>query len=123
MTIPYSSNQTLQAIAAVTPGSRYLNVHVLACQALAAGLVDLGILRGNPIELAADGVVALLFPHGVGHLLGLDVHDMEDLGDRAGYAPGRERAKAFGLRSLPAKPRPRTTSMPSTPKYSGETNW
>ncbi len=89
-----------QAIAAVTPGSRYLNVHVLACQALAAGLVDLGILRGNPIELAADGVVALLFPHGIGHLLGLDVHDMEDLGDRAGYAPGRERAKMFGLRSL-----------------------
>ena len=82
-----------QAIAAVTPGSRYRNVHVLACQALAAGLVDLGILRGNPIELAADGVVALLFPHGIGHLLGLDVHDMEDLGDRAGYAPGRERAK------------------------------
>ncbi len=66
---------------------------MLACQALAAGLVDLGILRGNPIELAADGVVALLFPHGVGHLLGLDVHDMEDLGDRAGYAPGRERAE------------------------------
>ena len=89
-----------QAIAAVTPGSRYRNVHVLACQALAAGLVDLGILRGDPIELAADGVVALLFPHGVGHLLGLDVHDMEDLGDRAGYAPGRERAKTFGLRSL-----------------------
>jgi Xaa-Pro aminopeptidase len=89
-----------QALAAVTPGSRYLNVHVLASQAIAAGLADLGILRGNPIELAADGVVALLFPHGVGHLLGLDVHDMEDLGDRAGYAPGRERAKAFGLRSL-----------------------
>jgi Xaa-Pro aminopeptidase len=88
------------AIAAVTPGSRYLNVHMLACQTLAAGLVDLGILRGDPIELAADGVVALLFPHGVGHLLGLDVHDMEDLGDRAGYAPGRERARAFGLRSL-----------------------
>jgi len=89
-----------QAIAAVTPGRRYLDVHVLACQVIAAGLADLGILRGDPIELAADGVVALLFPHGVGHLLGLDVHDMEDLGDRAGYAPGRERAKAFGLRSL-----------------------
>ena len=89
-----------QAIAAVTPGGRYRDVHVLACQALAAGLVDLGILRGNPIELAADGVVALLFPHGVGHLLGLDVHDMEDLGDRAGYAPGRERAQEFGLRYL-----------------------
>lgn len=89
-----------QAIAAVTPGTRYRNVHLLACQALAAGLVGLGVLRGNPIELVADGVVALLFPHGVGHLLGLDVHDMEDLGDRAGYAPGRARATEFGLRSL-----------------------
>jgi Xaa-Pro aminopeptidase len=89
-----------RAIAAVGPGTRYRNVHVLACQTLAAGLVDLGILRGDPIALAADGVVALLFPHGVGHLIGLDVHDMEDLGDRAGYAPGRERAKEFGLRAL-----------------------
>ena len=53
-----------------------------------------------PIELAADGVVALLFPHGIGHLLGLDVHDMEDLGDRAGYAPGGSASKEFGLRSL-----------------------
>jgi Xaa-Pro aminopeptidase len=89
-----------QAIAAVAPGVRYRNVHTLACQALAMGLVDLGVLRGNPIELVADGVLALLFPHGVGHLLGLDVHDMEDLGDRAGYAPGRTRATEFGLRYL-----------------------
>ncbi len=89
-----------RAIAAVGPGTRYRNVHVIACQTLASGLVDLGILRGDPIALAADGVVALLFPHGVGHLLGLDVHDMEDLGDRAGYAPGRQRAKEFGLRAL-----------------------
>lgn len=89
-----------RAIAAVGPGTRYRNVHVLACQTLAAGLVDLGILRGDPIALAADGVVALLFPHGIGHLIGLDVHDMEDLGDRAGYGPGRERAKEFGLRAL-----------------------
>jgi Xaa-Pro aminopeptidase len=89
-----------QAIAAVRPGTRYLNVHRIAAQALAAGLVDLGILRGDPIALAEDGVVALLFPHGVGHLLGLDVHDMEDLGDRAGYAPGRQRATQFGLSAL-----------------------
>ncbi|HVR62007.1 MAG TPA: aminopeptidase P family protein [Polyangia bacterium] len=89
-----------QAIAAVTPGARYRNIHVLASQALAGGLVDLGILRGNPIELVADGVLALLFPHGVGHLLGLDVHDMEDLGDRAGYAAGRTRSQDPGLRFL-----------------------
>jgi Xaa-Pro aminopeptidase len=89
-----------QAIAAVSPGARYRNIHILACQALAGGLVDLGLLRGNPIELVADGVLALLFPHGVGHLLGLDVHDMEDLGDRAGYAPGRQRSTEFGLKNL-----------------------
>jgi Xaa-Pro aminopeptidase len=89
-----------QAIAAVTPGARYRSVHLLASQALASGLVDLEILRGDPAELVADGVLALLFPHGVGHLLGLDVHDMEDLGDRAGYAPGRRRATEAGLRYL-----------------------
>jgi Xaa-Pro aminopeptidase len=89
-----------QAISAVTPGARYRNIHTLACQALAGGLCELGVLRGNPIELVADGVLALLFPHGVGHLIGLDVHDMEDLGDRAGYAAGRQRATEFGLRFL-----------------------
>lgn len=85
------------AIAACVPGARYRDVHLIACHALAAGLVDLGILRGDPAELVADDVHALFFPHGVGHLLGLDVHDMEDLGDRAGYAPGRTRSSRFGL--------------------------
>jgi Xaa-Pro aminopeptidase len=67
---------------------------------MAAGLVALGVLRGDPDELVADGVIYLLFPQGIGHLLGLDVHDMEDLGDRAGYAPGRRRAGDFGVRYL-----------------------
>jgi Xaa-Pro aminopeptidase len=88
------------AIARVRPGVRYRDVHLETARVLAEGLVALGILRGDPDELVADGVVALLFPHGVGHLLGLDVHDMEDLGDRAGYAPGRARSTQFGLRSL-----------------------
>jgi Xaa-Pro aminopeptidase len=88
------------AIAAVKPGVRYRDLHLLAARVLAEGLVALGILRGDPAELVADGVVYLLFPHGIGHLLGLDVHDMEDLGDRAGYAPSRQRAPDFGLRYL-----------------------
>ncbi len=87
-------------VAAVAPGVRYRDLHQLASRELARGLVGLGILRGDPAELAADGVVTLLFPHGVGHLLGLDVHDMEDLGDRAGYAPGRTRATEFGIKFL-----------------------
>jgi Xaa-Pro aminopeptidase len=88
------------AIAAVRPGVRYRDIHVLAAETLARGLIDLGVLRGDPIERVRDGTAALLFPHGVGHLLGLDVHDMEDLGDRAGYAPGRERSSEPGLRYL-----------------------
>jgi Xaa-Pro aminopeptidase len=90
----------LRTIRAVRPGLRYRDLHILAATAMAEGLVALGILRGDPAELVADGVAYLLFPHGIGHLLGLDVHDMEDLGDRAGYAPGRKRATEFGLRYL-----------------------
>ncbi len=88
------------AIAAVKPGVRYLDVHRTAGKALLAGLVALGIYRGDLDELYARGAAALFFPHGVGHLLGLDVHDMEDLGDRAGYAPGRSRIQNFGDRYL-----------------------
>jgi Xaa-Pro aminopeptidase len=53
-----------------------------------------------PESLVEQDAHALFFPHGVGHLLGLDVHDMEDLGDLAGYAPGRTRSDRFGLAFL-----------------------
>ncbi|MBT9313660.1 aminopeptidase P family protein [Leptothoe kymatousa] len=84
-------------IAAAKPGVEYRHLHLLASRVLAAGLVDLGILVGQPDDLVAQDAHALFFPHGVGHLLGLDVHDMEDLGDLAGYAPGRSRSDRFGL--------------------------
>ncbi|RYZ04175.1 MAG: aminopeptidase P family protein [Myxococcales bacterium] len=90
----------LAAIAQVAPGVRYLDVHRAAGLALVEGLIGLGILRGSATDLYARGAAALFFPHGVGHLLGMDVHDMEDLGDRAGYAPGRSRAEAPGDRYL-----------------------
>jgi Xaa-Pro aminopeptidase len=64
------------------------------------GLVDLDLFSGDPEELYHRGAAALFFPHGVGHLLGIDVHDMEDLGDRAGYAPGRTRSTTRGDRYL-----------------------
>ena len=88
------------AIGAVRPGTRFLDVHRAAGRALLAGLIELGVYRGDLDELYARGAAALFFPHGVGHLLGLDVHDMEDLGDRAGYAPGRSRSATFGDRYL-----------------------
>jgi Xaa-Pro aminopeptidase len=86
-----------EAIAAVRPGVRYRDVHLRASAVIARGLVDEGLLRGDPDGLVERGAHALFFPHGIGHLLGLDVHDMEDLGDRAGYAPGRSRSAQFGL--------------------------
>jgi Xaa-Pro aminopeptidase len=84
-------------IAKAAPGVEYRDIHLLACEILATGLVDLGILQGEPGGLVEQDAHALFFPHGVGHLLGLDVHDMEDLGDLAGYAPGRQRSDRFGL--------------------------
>ena len=88
------------AIAKVRVGVRYRDVHLCAATTLTQGLVDLGILRGSVDSLVERGVHALFFPHGVGHIIGLDVHDMEDLGDRAGYPPGRERSPQFGLGHL-----------------------
>jgi Xaa-Pro aminopeptidase len=81
----------------VRPGVEYRDLHLLAAEVITSGLVDLGILRGRVDELLAQDAQALFFPHGVGHLLGLDVHDMEDLGDLAGYESGRSRSDRFGL--------------------------
>ena len=90
----------LAAIAALRPGVRYLAVHRASGLEMLRGLIELGIFRGDLEDLYARGAAALFYPHGVGHLLGLDVHDMEDLGDRAGYAPGRVRSTSPGDRYL-----------------------
>lgn len=86
-----------RCIEAMKPGVEYRDIHLLACLTIAEGLVNLGILQGNPLDLVEKDAHALFFPHGIGHLLGLDVHDMEDLGDLAGYEAGRTRSDRFGL--------------------------
>lgn len=88
------------AVEHVRPGVSYRTVHHAAGRALTVALNELGILTGDPDELFEAGAHAIFFPHGVGHLLGLDVHDMEDLGDRAGYAPGRARSESPADRYL-----------------------
>ena len=87
-------------IAKVTSGVEFRDLHLLAALTIATGLVDVGIFKGNPELLVEQDAYALFFPHGIGHLLGLDVHDMEDLGDVAGYAPGRQRCDRKGLNYL-----------------------
>lgn len=87
-------------IAKVHPGIEYRDIHLLAATIIAEGLVNLGILQGKAEDLVEIDAHTLFFPHGVGHLIGLDVHDMEDLGDLAGYAKGRVRSDRFGLNYL-----------------------
>lgn len=100
----------------IKPGIEYQEIHQIAAIIIAEGLGDLGILKGNPEDLVEQDAHALFFPHGIGHLLGLDVHDMEDLGDLAGYEPGRVRSQRFGWCFLrlnrPLKPRMLVTIEP-----------
>lgn len=90
----------LSSTSLVRAGVRYLDVHLESCRVLCAFARDEGLLRGDVDGLVEQGAHALVFPHGVGHLLGLDVHDMELFGDAAGYAPGRQRSDQFGLSFL-----------------------
>jgi Xaa-Pro aminopeptidase len=91
----------MAAIDALQPGVTYKEIHLLAATTIFEGLSSIGLLKGNAEEAVAEGVHALFFPHGLGHMLGLDVHDMEDLGeDKVGYSDGEERSTQFGLRSL-----------------------
>ncbi len=73
----------------------------VAWETIAAGLKNMGILKGDPAEMAQLGVPGLFMPHGLGHMLGLDVHDMENLGENnVGYEAGQERSTLMGLKSL-----------------------
>lgn len=88
------------AVAACIPGRRFRDIHFLAARMLNEGLVSAGLLKGDPATLTERGAHTLFFTHGVGHLIGLDVHDMEDYGDLAGYPAGRQRPTEFGSKFL-----------------------
>jgi len=88
------------SISMCRPGTRYRDIHLASAKVLTRFLVDEGLLRGQVDTLVERGAHALFFPHGVGHLIGLDVHDLELYGDLAGYGPGRTRSTQFGLNAL-----------------------
>ncbi len=90
----------LSAIADVKPGTSYRDIHLDACRILVEGLRAMGLMKGNPADAVAAGAHALFLPHGLGHMLGLDVHDMEDLGDVVGYGGREKRNTQFGLNCL-----------------------
>jgi Xaa-Pro aminopeptidase len=94
-------NAQLKAIEAVTPGVEYRGVHSLTCSQIAGGLNSLGLMKGDVDEAVAAGAHALFMPHGLGHMVGLDVHDMEDLGeDYVGYTDTIRRSRQFGTSHL-----------------------
>jgi Xaa-Pro aminopeptidase len=97
------------AIDALRPGVPFREVHLRAARILTEHLVEMGLMNG-PVDAAVDaGAHALFFPHGLGHMLGLDTHDMENLGeDVVGYSEEQSRSEQFGLHTLrlarPLKP-------------------
>jgi Xaa-Pro aminopeptidase len=94
-------NANLAAIKAVKPGVAFKEIHMLAATEVAKGLTALGIMKGDPKEAALKGAHTLFFPHGLGHPLGLDVHDLEGLGENfIGYDEEVQRSKEFGLAFL-----------------------
>jgi Xaa-Pro aminopeptidase len=88
------------AVAAVKPGRPFREIHVLACRTLAEGLKGLGLMQGDLDDAVAQGAHAMFFQCGLGHMMGLDVHDMENLGEVwVGYE-GQPKSAQFGLKSL-----------------------
>jgi Xaa-Pro aminopeptidase len=90
----------LAAVAAVKPGRPFREIHLLACRTLAEGLKGLGLMKGDLDEAVSQGAHAMFFQCGLGHMMGLDVHDMENLGEVwVGY-DGQPKSTLFGLKSL-----------------------
>lgn len=89
------------ALKAVHPGVAFREIHLQAARDMTDGMKALGFMKGDVDEAVAAGAHALFFPHGLGHLIGLDVHDMEALGeDVVGYGDEATRSDQFGLRNL-----------------------
>ena len=84
----------------IKPKVSFMDVHLEACRVLSEGLRNVGLMKGNPADAVEAGAHALFMPHGIGHLLGLDVHDMEDIGNVLSYKKKAIRRGPFGLKYL-----------------------
>jgi Xaa-Pro aminopeptidase len=94
-------NALEHAIALLRPGIQYKEVHTQACIKLVEGLTAVGLMKGNAQEAVAAGAHTMFFQCGLGHMIGLDVHDMEDLGEPlVGYDDQLKKSKEFGWKSL-----------------------
>jgi len=91
----------VQAIEKMRPGVSFKEVHLHAAKVVADNMIQLGFMKGNANDAVEAGAHALFFPHGLGHQMGLDVHDMEGLGENyVGYDEKIKRSDQFGLAYL-----------------------
>ena len=91
----------LKAIEMIKPGVKMKDIHLAAAKVIASGLKELGLMKGDINEAVKKGAHALFFPHGLGHMIGLDVHDMENFGENlVGYNKKNKRSDQFGLAYL-----------------------
>ena len=89
------------AFSITRPGITYREVHLRTMGVMLEGLKALDLVRGNVDDMVTEGIAGLFQPHGLGHNMGLDVHDMEDLGENlVGYDPDQTRSSQLGLGSL-----------------------
>lgn len=90
-----------KALELAKPGITYKSVHLEVCKVLAQGLKDLNLMKGDIDDAVAAGAHALFLPHGLGHMMGLDVHDMENLGQNyVGFDDEVQPSTQFGLSAL-----------------------
>ncbi|NMA73073.1 MAG: aminopeptidase P family protein [Bacteroidales bacterium] len=88
------------SVEALRPGVRFEEVYDLSAEVMVDGLKELGLMKGDAKEAVQEGAHALFYPHGLGHMMGLDVHDMENLGEVwVGY-DGKPKSSQFGRKSL-----------------------
>ncbi len=91
----------LAAIDDIRPGKKNKEIHLKSAQVIVSGLKQLNLMKGDVDEAVSQGAHALFMPHGLGHMMGLDVHDMEDVGENyVGYDKNVQRSDQFGLAYL-----------------------
>ena len=83
------------------PGVKYKDVHLAVCRLMAERLKELGLMKGDVDEAVSAGAHAMFLPHGLGHMMGLDVHDMEGLGQiYVGFDDETRPSTQFGTNAL-----------------------
>lgn len=89
-----------ESVKALKPGAHYANVYDLSAKVMVEGLKEVGLMKGSAEDAVHEGAHAMFYPHGLGHMMGLDVHDMENFGEElVGYA-GKAKSTQFGRKSL-----------------------